>query len=211
MGLIAMLIGRNLLRRCVAALALAAVAAGAAAQSPWALSYEREVAQDYPGAIEAMAPLSGRQSSDDFVVLRLAWLEYLNGDYNASIRDYRRALELNERSLEAMLGVTLPLLAQQRWREAAAQARSALGVAPYNYYGHVRLMVAEEGLQQWQALAEHASELSARYPSDATILVYLARARAWQGNVAAARAAYERVLERIPGHEEATAYLRDQR
>jgi tetratricopeptide (TPR) repeat protein len=198
-------------QRCLVLVTLCLVARIAAAQSPWALSYEREAAGEYDAAIAALSPVMDRQPDYEFVVLRLAWLKYLNGDYNASLGDYRRALELNERSLEAMLGITLPLLAQRRWREAAAQAQRVLAVAPGNYYGHVRLMVAEEGLQQWRSLADHASEVAALYPSDATILVYLARARAWQGNVAAARAAYERVLERSPGHEEAAAYLRNNR
>ena len=198
-------------RSAIAILGSCCLVASAWAQSPWTLSYEREAAGDYDGAVEALAPIVEARPEDDFAVLRRAWLRYLGGDYNASIREYRRALELNGRSLEAMLGLTLPLLAQQRWREAAAQAQTVLEIAPGNYYAHVRLMAAEEGLRQWSVLASHAADVSALYPSDATVLVYLARARAWQGNVAAARAAYERVLERIPGHEEAEAYLRDNR
>jgi predicted Zn-dependent protease len=46
-----------------------------------------------------------------------------------------------------------------------------------------------------------------RYPSDPSVLVYLARAEASRGNAAQARAAYAQVLERIPGHLEALAYL----
>lgn len=203
-------INRRLLRMLLALVSLR-LAAEAAAQSPWALSYEREAAGDYAGAVAALAPVVESRPDDDFVVLRIAWLEYLDGDYNGAIGGYRRALKINERSLEAMLGITLPLLAQQRWREAAAQAQRVLEASPYNYYAHVRLMAAEEGLRQWETLARHADELSARYPSDATILVYLARARAWQGNAAAARAAYGRVLERVPAHDEAAAYLRDNR
>lgn len=192
-------------------LALACLATNAFGQSRWQQSYESEAAGDYAGAMRALEPMLESQPGNEFVILRTAWLKYLNGDYNASLRDYRRALELNEQSLDAMLGITLPLLAQRRWREAAAQAQQALTVAPFNYYAHVRLMVAEEGLQQWRTLADHAADMTMRYPSDATFFVYLARARAWQGNVAAARAAYDHVLERAPGHEEAAAYLRNNR
>jgi tetratricopeptide (TPR) repeat protein len=191
--------------------ALAFLTTSSLGQSGWQQTYESEAAGDYPGAMRALEPIIESQPNNEFLVLRSAWLKYLNGDYNASLRDYRRALELNEQSLDAMLGITLPLLAQRRWREAAAQAHQALTVAPYNYYGHVRLMVAEEGLQQWRTLADHATEMTMRFPSDATFFVYLARARAWQGNVAAARAAYGHVLERAPGHEEAAAYIRGNR
>lgn len=188
---------------------LACVSASALAQSPWAESYRHEAAGNFSAALEALQPIVTSDPRHELAVLRMAWLKYLNGDYNASIRDYRRALELNPASLEAALGLSLPLLAQQRWREAAAAAQQVLAIAPWNYYAHLRLLVAEEGLQQWRTLAEHATELAARYPSDATALVYLARARAWQSNRAAAHSAYERVLERIPDHQEAIAYLRD--
>lgn len=177
--------------------------------SPWSESYRLEATGDYVAALRALEPVTAANPSHELAVLRTAWLHYLSGDYNDSIRQYRRALEINPDSLEAALGVSLPLLAQRRWREAAAAADQVLAVAPWNYYAHLRLFAAEEGLQQWQTLARHAGEVATRFPSDPTVLVYLARARAWQGNEAAARAAYAQVLERLPEHEEATAYLRD--
>ena len=42
---------------------------------------------------------------------------------------------------------------------------------------------------------------------DATALVYLARAEARRGNTAEARRAYAAVLERVPDHIEAGAFL----
>lgn len=179
----------------------------AVAQGPWAESYELESQGDYAGAILTLAPILEADPANEFAILRTAWLKYLHGDYNASMRDYRAALELNDQSLEARLGLTLPLLAQRRWREAAGVAEEVLAVAPWNYYAHIRLMIAEEGQRQWQTLARHAREVSARYPSDATILVYLARAEARQGNLESALGVYGQVLERIPGHEEAAAFI----
>jgi hypothetical protein len=68
-------------------------------------------------------------------------------------------------------------------------------------------MAAEEGQRQWQTLTRHAQSVASRYPGDATVLVYLARGEARQGNLDASRAAYLQVLERVPGHIEATAFL----
>lgn len=176
-------------------------------QNAWTESYSNESAGQYDAAITALAPILEAQPDHEFALLRTAWLEYLDGDLNASIRSYRRAIELDENSLDAQLGVTLPLLAQGRWREAAGAAEAVLTVAPWNYYAHVRLMVAEEGQRQWQRLASHARDVSARFPTDATILVYLARAEARQGNVEAALTAYSAVLERVPTHEEASTFI----
>ena len=176
-------------------------------QGAWSESYRAESAGDYAAAIAALEPVIRASPDHELAVLRIAWLKYLLGDYNESLRDYERAAALNPQSLEAQLGSALPLLAQRRWREASVVAQQVLAVAPLNYYAHVRLMVAEEGERQWETLARHARELSARYPSDATFLVYLARAEARQGNLDAAVDAYSKVLERYPSHEEAAAFL----
>ena len=86
-----------------------------------------------------------------------------------------------------------------------------LDVATWNYYAHLLLLVAEEGQQQWQTLRDHADRLHERYPSDATILVYRARARYWLGNMKGARENYLQVLQRVPGHIEAEQFLAGQR
>ena len=71
--------------------------------------------------------------------------------------------------------------------------------------------MAEEGQRQWQTLREHSDQLHERYPSDATILVYRARAHYWLGNIKGARENYLQVLQRVPGHIEAEQFLASQR
>jgi tetratricopeptide (TPR) repeat protein len=177
------------------------------AAEEWSMSYTFEAQGNYARAIQALSPILKVEPGHEFARLRLAWLKYLNRDYNASIRDYNRALALNADSLDAQLGITLPLLAQGRWREAEKAAETVLAIAPWNYYAHLRLLIAAEGQARWDTLAERAALLSTRYPSDATALVYLARAEARRGNTADAVAAYEAVMARIPGHIEATAFI----
>lgn len=179
----------------------------AMAQDPWAESYQLESEGSFDAAAQALAPIIQVDSAHEFAVLRTAWLKYLDGDYNAAIRDYRLALEINDQSFDARLGLILPLLAQQRWREAAASAEEVMKTAPWNYYAHIRLMVAEEGMRQWQTLARHAKDVATRYPGDATVLVYLARAEARQGNTDIARGIYTEVMERVPEHAEAMSFI----
>jgi len=45
------------------------------------------------------------------------------------------------------------------------------------------------------------------YPSNASILVYLARAYAWQGKTEMAKNAYRKVLVWMPGHVEAQRFI----
>ena len=178
-----------------------------AAMDPWTESYRLEALSQYDNAAKVMGSIIKNNPKNNFAVSRRGWLNYLRGVHNESIRDYQKALDINPKSLDARLGLLLPLIAQQRWREVSSNANKALKVAPWNYYAHVRLMVSEEGEKKWDTLAKHARNVSQRYPSDATVLVYLARANDWMKNNKEARRAYEKVLERVPGHIEATQYL----
>jgi tetratricopeptide (TPR) repeat protein len=194
-------------RAAIVSILLLSIAVSAGAEDEWSLSYSYEAQGNYSRAIQALNPVVKREPEHEFARLRLAWLKYLNRDYNASIRDYQRALAINGESLDAMLGVTLPLLAQGNWREAEKVTESVLAIAPWNYYAHLRLLIAIEGQARWDALAERAGALAARYPSDATAFVYLARAEARRGNTDAALTAYRSVLARVPGHVEATGFI----
>ena len=176
--------------------------------SVWQESYTLEHAGKYPQAAAVLDGLLRDSPNHEFAIMRRGWLNYLQGKYNDALRDYNQVLALNPRSLEARLGLTLPLLAQQRWKEAAAEARKVLAVSPWDYTAHLRLLVCEEGEKSWAELSRHAAELASHYPTDATGLVYLARAEAWLGSKSKARAAYVQVLERYPTHVEANAYLK---
>ncbi len=175
-------------------------------EGAWQKSYVLEAAGKYADAEGVLNALANGPDAD-FALMRSGWLAYRDGSYNEAVTHYQRALERNPKSLEARNGITLPLLAQQRWREAAMYARQTIAESAWDYTAHVRLLVAEEGLRDWRGMAEHAKHLAERYPADATAWVYLARAQAWLGNVREAGNAYRRVLARYPGQAEAAAYL----
>ena len=173
--------------------------------SVWNKSYQLSLKGDYEQAALLIKPMA--TSDNEYALLRYAYLKNLQGEYGESIDYYKKAIKANPKSIDAKLGVTLPLLAQHRWREVKMYTLQVLTASHWNYTAHVRLMLAEEGMGKWSALAQHARDLAEAYPSDATALVYLARANAWQGNVAAASVAYKQALVRTPGHVEAVTYL----
>lgn len=181
-----------------------------AQDAAWQRSYSLEAVGQYAQAAQLLEPFLGSAADAEFAQLRSGWLYYLDGNYSRSIKHYQTALKLNTSSLEAQLGLSLPLLAQQRWREAALHCKAVIAESKWNYYAHLRLMVAEEGMQLWDTLIEHSRALTARYPADPGFFVYLARAYQHKGDTNKAREAYSQVLVRMPQHVEATQYLSKQ-
>ncbi len=174
---------------------------------PWAESYRLESIYQYDAALKALDIAANKGHNNELLSLRRGWLHYLAGNHSKSIEHYKKAISENGQSLEARLGMTLPLMAQQRWREAMLEAKKVLEVAPWNYYAHVRLMTCEYALKDLASLEKHAQQVAARFPTDTTVLVYLARARHHLGNADGAVAAYQKVLQLSPDHFEAGQYV----
>lgn len=178
------------------------------AANPWQTNYMLENTGQYAQAVAGIDEVLRLTPTHEFALMRRAWLNYSQGHHNDALRDYNQVLALNPKALDARLGLTLPLLAQQRWREAAVEAHKVIAVSAWDYTAHVRLMVCEEGEQKWETLTRHATELATRYPGDATVQVYLARSAASQNDSRTARLAYLKVLQHLPEHMEANAYLK---
>ena len=178
-----------------------------AVDDAWTRSYSLEANGQYIEAAKTIEKFLKQVPGNEFAELRSGWLYYLASNHSRSIKHYQTALRLNGQSIEARLGITLPLMAQGRWQEAAIQSNEVIKISQWNYYAHVRLMTCEEALKQWPKLIKHAEKVHNRYPADPTILVYLARANKQIGNTSKTRQAYNEVLIRVPGHIEASRYL----
>lgn len=203
-----MKIQRLLARSALALAVLLAAPMAGAQQDPWAESYRLEYLGKHAEALALIEPFANRQPVNEFAIMRSAWLMYLQGKYAEAEKRYLRAAEVNPRSIEAKLGVMLPQMALYRWNDAIQSGRKVLAESQWNYTAHVRIMISEEALSRWEDLSKHAAEVSARFPTDATLLVYWARAEAALKHTRKARELYGQVLERVPGHIEAGNYLR---
>lgn len=175
--------------------------------NPWTESYRLEGLYQYDAALKTLDIVANKDPNNELLALRRGWLHYLSGNHSKSIDYYKKAMSVNGQSLEARLGIILPLMAQQRWREAMLEANKVLEIAPWNYTAHIRLLITEEALKQWPTMEKHAQQLVARYPTDTSAWVYLARARHHTGNSKGATDAYQKVLQLLPDHFEAGQYV----
>lgn len=177
-------------------------------QDPWAESYRQEYAGKYAEALAAIEPLATRASPSELAIIRSAWLLHLQAKYAEAEKRYQRAIELNPRSIESLYGLMLPQMALYKWADALRAGQKITAVNPWDYTANVRIMICEEALSRWADLAQHAGAMAARYPTDATILVYWARAMAALKDNKRAKELYAQVLERIPTHAEAASFIK---
>lgn len=178
-------------------------------KSVWEISYNLEHQKKYAEAASAIKPILDKSPQNEFALIRMGWLAYLQAKYNVSEDYYHKALDMNTDSIDARLGLTLPLMAQLRWKEAAIYANQVISMSAWGYVAHIRLMACESGLMQWETLENHASEFIKRYPSDVSGFLYLARAQAMLGKKEKAIQNYKETLERVPTNAEAIKYLKD--
>ena len=82
----------------------------------WADSFRLESENRYFEAAQVIEKYTKTKTISEFAVIRHGWLNYLMGNHNGSIQDYQSALTINPNSLDARLGLLLPLLAQSRWK-----------------------------------------------------------------------------------------------
>lgn len=181
----------------------------AAEKNLWQQSINLERQGEYAKAAGVIEPLLNKEKIREHTLLRYAWLAYQQRNYNDSIRYYKQALELNPASFDARFGLSLPLLARAEWKKAEIYLHQITAISPWNYTAHIRLFACEEGLRKWKQLATHAEAFSRLYPSDATALVYLARAKNKLEDKEAAKETYLQVLIRVPEHIEAINYVRN--
>src|SRR5690606_26281193 len=116
-------------------LALTALGSPAAAESTADLyrqSYRYEAAGNPAAALSAMEKIAKQSSESYFVTARLAWLSHLAGRYPQAEQHYRKAIQLAPKAVEPRLGLTLPLLAAQKWRELEAASREVIKLDPKN-------------------------------------------------------------------------------
>ncbi len=173
----------------------------------WASSYALEASGQYEKAAAVILPELDTASGGELGWLRYGWLNYLQGNYSDSVRAYETALRRNHHSLDARLGMALPLLAQRRYSDTRRYMKQVLDRTPSHYTATIYLLSCDEGQRKWSDMQKRAARLVALYPSETMPWVYLARAENYNNRKAKAQAAYQQVLMRSPEHIEASRYL----
>ena len=171
-------------------------------------SYIYEKSRDYKDAIKALMDVYKNYPNGYTVNLRLGWLYYLMGKYANSEFHYQKALKAIPTSVEAMLGLSLPLIAEEKWSDVESLMYRILKIDYYNYYGNLRLCLALRKLKKFSASEAVARKMLSLYPTDVNFLNELAISLFNQGKNSYAESIFENILILDPENPVAKTYIR---
>jgi len=144
---------------------------------------------------DALAVVKGVYSEDSYEInLRLGWLAYLSGKFTESIAYYNNAIAKLPLSVEARLGLVLPLSAMGNWNQIIDHYNKILEVDPKNTLVNYRLGVIYYERKQYDKSETYLKKVINLYPFDHDSLLILAWVKYRQGNFNQARILFNKVL-----------------
>jgi tetratricopeptide (TPR) repeat protein len=170
-------------------------------------SYRLHASGDLSGAIRAMGDAVARHPQDYFRHLRLAYLQLTNGDYAKAAMTYGEASEMNRTAIEPLLGEQQALVNAGRYAEAERVGRMALRIDPKSYLAQSRLAWSLLMLKKYGEAADRYGDVIELYPADVDMHLGYAEALLGAGRKSQAAAAFQQVLDMVPGHKDAAAGL----
>ena len=129
-------------------------------------SVELERAGKLPDAIAALGKDDSAATGSYFRNVRLGWLNYESATYPEAERYYQIASGLAPTSIEALQGLTLSLLAENKYADADAAARKVLQLDAGNFSANLRLAIALRQQSKVSGAVEILRQLLVGYPSN---------------------------------------------
>lgn len=168
-------------------------------------SYNLESSGNYSGALEIMQGLKQQDPTDAFYQMRVAWLQYLLGQYQSALASYNAAAQTLDH-LDAWTGMVNCHLALANWVEARritgdlltnhAQNPTILGKAAY----------ASFMMKDYQASAAIFGRIVELYPWDMENRGYLLNNLYLAGRIEEARAQYNLLKKYYPASSMLSEY-----
>ena len=172
-------------------------------QDLYRTSYREEAKGKATAALDAMKKIQTKSGATYFVSARQGWLAYLAGRFGESEAAYRAAIKSKPDSIEARLGLTLPLLAQKKWRPLEKACRDVLKLDAQNAVARARLAHAYYSIGNYPDSATVYRKLVRDYPAELDHQTGLGWALARMGRVGEAKKIFAEVLAVSPDNPNA--------
>lgn len=159
-------------------------------------SYTYETNKDYAKAASSITAVYNASSYT--MNLRLGWLNYLAGEYIKSESYYKKAIVLEQKSVEARLGIVYPISAVGNWDEVIKVYNEILTIDPQNSTVNYRMAYIYFVRKDYEKAAMYSLKVLKLYPFDFDSNYLLGQIYVTQGKIVEAKTHLTRALEYNP-------------
>lgn len=161
-------------------------------------SYLAESQKDVEGAIRSIASVYNTNPKDFFINMRMAWLNYLKGNFPVAVQHYDKAIAAQPQAVNAIAGKINVFMAQKSWKDAGKLAKDLLKLVPNDYTISMKLVTAYDGAKKYDDGVKFIDSILAHYPESTELLNYKAYFLKESGKKAQSKEVYQRVVAMSP-------------
>jgi tetratricopeptide (TPR) repeat protein len=163
-------------------------------------SYDEEGKGNYKEAILVLMQAERFEEKSYLFHLRLGWLNYLAKQFPDSVNAYQKAVTIKRDSIEAKLGLMLPLIAQGRWPEAEKVGKEILLMDRASYLANSRLAYIYYNMKSFKEAETYYRKVLQSYPGDVEMHAGLAWSLLKQDKKEEAEKVFLEILKIAPNH-----------
>jgi tetratricopeptide (TPR) repeat protein len=171
-------------------------------------SYNYEKMGDYKDAIKVLIPLYKKYPNGYTLNLRLAWLFYLNKNYQNAIKHYEIAQKVAPYSFEPKLGLMRVYNTIGKFNKTTEIGNVLLKQDYYNYYGNYYYAYALFSMKDYKNSIAVVDKMLTVYPTSVLFLNLLGMNYQKLGEKEKAKKIFEDVLILDPNNITAKYYLK---
>lgn len=165
-----------------------------------ASSYQGETNKEYLASIVALENVYDANSYP--LNLRLGWLNNLKKDYAKAQSYYKKAIELEPKSIEARLGYVIPTAALEKWDDVLKTYKDILAIDPNNTVVNYRVGYIYYYRKNYTEAEKYIMAVLKLYPFDYDTNALLGANYVAQGNIVEGKKYYKIALAYNPASKE---------
>lgn len=170
-------------------------------QTAFENSYTHENDNDIENSISVLKDVYLDDSYE--INLRLGWLYYQKGDFNASEKHYTEAIKILPYSEEAKFGLILPKAAMNKWNDVIDIYKQILIISPNNTKANYKLGLIFYNKKMFSDAYVLFEKVVNLYPFDRDGLLMYAWSSLQIGKTKEARILFNKVLMNTPNNASA--------
>jgi tetratricopeptide (TPR) repeat protein len=165
-------------------------------QDAFSQSYAYEKSGETAKAIEALKTVYDANSYE--LNLRLGWLNYSAGSFTEATAYYNKAVTLSPNSVEAKLGLVMPLASLGKWDDVIKQYLDILSIDPKNSLVNYRMGSIYYSKNDFSTAFKYLEKGLSMYPFDYDLIILTAWTYYKMGKMNEAKALFQRALLNRP-------------